>query len=408
MRKLNIVGLSDFGNSGISETLREPLRHWHRQGHTVSHACLGFNGWQAAVDEQDYPYKDRLYRIVGGDTNNERFGQICLDKIINQTKADIVISSFDVWMVSYLAQPELHGYIAHDAQAMHTLGRDTRSFQHIAYFPIDGLVQNAHLPRQFDEIIAGFDVPVTYSRFARDAVLRDTGMEIPFIPICHDAKVFNPAGRAHARKEMGFPKDKFLVGMVATNQYRKLWGEFMVAAARLAHKYDDVMLVPWTTWDIQIAGGFDIRDLAYRENVIKQTIDPSNHVGQLRDAQMADLYRALDVCVLTTVGEGAGLPPIRARACGTPALVSDNTACREFAADPFELIPSNPTHLDNGSNIQRFTTNVDVLFERLEHLYQNRKFARKLGEKGARAMLQYSSDNVMPVWDALLERVGAA
>lgn len=404
---MRILALSDFGNSGISESLREPLHHWHAQGHEIWHACVGFNGWVGAVDERDYPYKDRLLRIIGADTPDERFGQICLERMVQLTKADIVISSFDVWMVSYLAQPEQHAFIGRNQAAMQTLGRDTRPFTHIAYFPIDGLVQNKHLPRMFDEIIAGFDVPVTYSRFAQQAVLRDTGMEIPFIPICHDSTVFNPEGRRAARKAMGMPKDKFIVGMVATNQYRKLWGEFIAAAARLAQRYDDVMILPWTTWDHQICGGFDIRDLIYRHDVASQVIDPNKNVGQLRDEQMADIYRSMDVCVLTTVGEGAGLPPLRARACGTPALVSDNTACSEFTADPFELIPSYPTHLDNGSNLQRFTTDVDVLFERLERLYLDRTFRRKLGEKGAREMLQYNTDHVLPIWDALLAKCAA-
>jgi glycosyltransferase involved in cell wall biosynthesis len=254
-------------------------------------------------------------------------------------------------------------------------------------------------------MIAGADVPVTYSRFSQSAVERDMGIHIPFIPISHDPTIYTPGSKAASRARLNLPLDKFIVGMVATNQYRKLWGEFFEAGGALARRHDDVLLLPWTTWNLQMLGGFDIEDLVYRNAVDRQTINPAEHIGQLNDSQMADLYRALDVCVLTTVGEGAGLPPIRARACGTPALVSDNTSNSEFAADPFELIPSRVTHLDNGSNIARFSTDTHVLLERLEELYKDRSLLGNLGERCAQAMLPYATPNVLPQWDRLLESI---
>lgn len=402
MEKLRIMGLSDYGSTGISESLNHQLRHWHDQGHEVWRMVLGFNGWTAFADPEVYPYRERLLRIVGDDNPATRFGQGCLPQAVERIKPDIVISSFDVWMVRYLMQPHLDPVVKqmghYDAIAL-----DKRTFKHILYFPLDGLVENTYLPRGLDEMILGADVPVTYSRFAQRGVLRDTGVHIPFIPIAHDPDVYCPGSKVASRVKLNLPTDKFIVGMVGTNQYRKLWGEFFEAAARLARKYDDVVLIPWTTWNIQICGGFDIEDLVFRNGVDRQTINPKEHIGQFNDSQMADLYRAMDVCVLTTVGEGAGLPPIRARACGTPALVSDNTSNTEFAADPFELIPSTLSHLDNGSNIARFKTDTDVLFERLETLYKNRTMLRDLGAKCAAAMEPYSTPVVLPQWDSLLE-----
>lgn len=337
---------------------------------------------------------------------HDKFGQNCLHDAINAVQPDVVITSLDAWMISYLAHPERDPIVSKNDTAMQILSRDTRNFQHIAYFPLDGLVQGKHLPRSMDETIAGFDIPVTYSQFARNGVLRDTGLEIPFIPISHDTNVYCPGDRAASRRVLNLPQDKFIMGMVATNQYRKLWGEFIEAASRVCKRHSDALILPWTTWDMQICGGFDIADLIYRYDVPAQTINPGNVVGRLQHAHMAHLYRSLDVTVLTTVGEGAGLPPIRSRACGTPALVSANTSNIEFTVDHFEQVPLAGRHLDNGSNLERYSTNVDALEERLEYLYKHRSFRDDLGAKGAEfTNAHFSNEAINPMWDAILEKV---
>lgn len=399
---MKILALSDYGHTGINESISHPLMHWHNQGHEIWQMCLGFNGWTAFANRDEYPWADRLLRVIGED-QGLRFGEACLYKAINLINPDVVLTSFDVWMVRYLCEPHAVDVIRGNQEAFDVLDLDKRKFKHIAYFPIDGLVDNQYLPRQFDEMIAGMDVPITYSRFAKEAVLRDTGLDIPFIPIAHDPTIFHPGSKKAARERLSLPEDAFIVAMVGTNQYRKLWGEFIDAAGRLARKRSDVVVIPWTTWDMQIAGGFDVTDLVYRAGISRQTINPGNAVGQATHQQMADFYRAADVLVLTTVGEGAGLPPLRARACGTPALVSANTANIEFTADPFELIPCKAERYDNGNNLTRFLTDTDVLYERLLELYSNRNLLHDIGEKAAHAMMQYSTPVVMPQWDAVLE-----
>lgn len=399
---MRILGLSDYGATGIAQSISPQLKHWHENDHEVWRMVLGFNGWPALVDKEEYPYRERMLRIIGDDSQHTRFGQGCLPQAARLTKPDVVISSFDVWMVRYLTQPHLDAVVNQMGDYAH-VALDTRTFKHIMYFPLDGLVENKYLPRGLDEMIAGADVPVTYSRFARDAVRRDTGLEIAFIPISHDPAIYSPGSKEQARDRLGLPHNKFIVGMVGTNQYRKLWGEFFEGAGAFAREHDDVLLLPWTTWNMQIHGGFDIEDLVFRNGVDQQTINPKETIGQLTDSQMADLYRAMDVCVLTTVGEGAGLPPIRARACGTPALVSDNTSNTEFSADPFELLPSHISHLDNGSNIARFSTDTKVLYEKLNALYNDRGLLDSLGLHCAGAMRQYETTTVLPMWDQLLE-----
>jgi glycosyltransferase involved in cell wall biosynthesis len=51
------------------------------------------------------------------------------------------------------------------------------------------------------------------------------------------------------------------------------------------------------------------------------------------DEAMADFYRALDLFVFPTRGEGFGLPPLEAAACGTPALVTRATGPADYVDD---------------------------------------------------------------------------
>lgn len=395
---MKILGLGDVGNTGIGESLRLPLRHWHDSGHQISQAGLGFTGWADTLDESVYPWRHRMFNILGAQNDSERFGQKCMANIVAHVKPDVLMTAYDVWMVQYLAWP--HRML--DANANIMLGLDQREFEHLAYFPLDGALRDGTLPREMDEVIAAFDHPVTYSRFARDVVKKSIGLEIPFIPIAHDPAIYHPGSREEARARLGLPQDKFIIGMVGTNQYRKLWWEFIEAAAALCRFHKDVMVLPWTTWDKQIAGGFDISHLIYQENIMSQAINPGAAIHQLSDERMADLYRSMDVCVLTTIGEGAGLPPLRARACGVPALVSANSSNTEFTAHGFERLRSIGTHYDNGSNILRYTTDVSQLVRKLTRLYDDRSFRDHLGALGVEEMRQYEIAAVMPQWDELL------
>jgi glycosyltransferase involved in cell wall biosynthesis len=56
-------------------------------------------------------------------------------------------------------------------------------------------------------------------------------------------------------------------------------------------------------------------------------------LGALTDPQLRDLYRAADVMLTTTLGEGWGLPITEALACGCPVAVPDHTACGEIVRE---------------------------------------------------------------------------
>lgn len=403
MKKHTILALSDFGTSGISESARLPLYHFHDQGHLIFHLVLGYNGICSTVDPKLYPWRERLLPIHP--TNDHtKFGQLQIKQALEIAKPSIVFSTFDIWMTDYIGRPENSLFLDNDTKKV--LSHQNRKFSHLLYFPIDGAQEGKYLPLGMEESICGADFPVTYSQFSRDLIKNNINVEVPFIPIPHDPKVYLPRDKKECRRKMGIHEDAFIVGMVGTNQYRKDWGAFFEAVVPFAQAHEDVLIFPYTTWGQQIMGGSDIQAHIYRSGLQDRMINPSNLVGRIDDEGMSMMYNILDVLVLATIGEGCGLPPLRARACGVPALVTNHTSNTEFMGHEFEKVKVKAKYYDNfGSNLERYLTDTDDLREKLETLYNNATLRTEIGQAGLAHMKQFEVNNVMPLWDDLLESI---
>jgi glycosyltransferase involved in cell wall biosynthesis len=401
-QKKTILALSDFGVSGISQSIHEPLKYWHDQGHVIFHLALGYNGIYSSVDEILYPWRERLLPIHATSEAN-KFGQNQIRQALEISKADIIISSFDVWMVDWLCRPEENSML--DNETKKILSHANRNFHHILFYPIDGLQENKYLPLGMEEGILGADSPITYSKFSQNAMQSNFNITVPMIPIAHDPAIFHPLDKKECRRKMHLDEDIFLISMVGTNQYRKSFGDFLKAAVPFAKEHDNVRICLFTT-NQTILGGADIKAFIYKSGISDRFIDPSNMVGRLSDEGMNIFYNALDVLCLVTVGEGCGLPPLRARACGVPALVSNNTSNIEFAGHPFELIKLRGKYYDNfGSNLERYLTDTDDLQEKLEILYNNLAFRHEIGQAGIEHMKQFEVNNIMPMWDEVINNI---
>ena len=396
-KKKRILGFTDYGRGGLAYNLRFPLAHWHTQGHEVWLSAINFDGNVANADRTLYPYAERLlpYR---------RQNPQALPEAIARVKPDVVLSGLDLWMMQDLLRPQSQPAFKDQYSIQHVLSHESRTFVHAAFFPVDNLLPNGFVNTETEMLIGYADMPICYSQFSKEAVLKSTGLDVPCIPLPIDTSTYYPRDKVQARKRFNIADDVFVISMVATNQWRKLWGEFATVMGRVTKRHPDIRILPWAQ-DQRVCGGFDLQDLFYRNDLLDLIIKPQN-IGNATDDDMAELYSAMDLLVLTTAAEGAGLPPLQARACGTAALVSANTANIEFAAHPIELIPSMPTNLVHGfigpANTVTYSTNVLELEERIERLYQDRALLRTIGETGRIAMQAYTPEKIMPLWDNLL------
>jgi glycosyltransferase involved in cell wall biosynthesis len=169
-------------------------------------------------------------------------------------------------------------------------------------------------------VLGGSEQVVCYSPLVRDYFTARTGFRRPpqLIPNGVDAQRFSPIDtpeRQRLRAELGVPADQPLVLFVGRFVEKK--GLHLLR--KVCERVTDCrwLFVGW---------GPD---------------DPDNwnlpHVRRIAHAQrdeMPDYYRAADLLVLPSVGEGFPLVVQEAMSCGTPVLVSPETAagCPEFAS----------------------------------------------------------------------------
>lgn len=156
---------------------------------------------------------------------------------------------------------------------------------------------------------------------------------------------------------------------------------FDLLAAELPH---DLVLVGGKAWgdaDIQQA----LATARHRDRI---------HLpGFVPDADLPALYTAASVLVQWSRYEGAGLPPLEAMACGTPAVVSDGGALPEISGPGALVVPLGPPA---------------QLAAALRDLLSATAACQALGEKGRRHAAQFTWERHAREVAALYEEIGDA
>lgn len=147
--------------------------------------------------------------------------------------------------------------------------------------------------------------------------------KIRIVPLGVDTNLFRPVVgprvRAFLHARYGISGDYIL--FVGTLQANKDVGRLLRAFSILAREHDGLFLV--------IAGRGreharllqEVRRLGLAGKVI--------FAGYVPDEDLPSLYATARAFVFPSVGEGFGLPPLEAMACGTPVIASNIPVCRE-------------------------------------------------------------------------------
>jgi len=397
---MKILALGDFGHTGVGIALREPLRRLHNSGkHEVLLLGIGYNGWSHFLDNESYPFP--VLPVYG-----KKFGEDCIVKAASRFKPDVIWTHLDVQWVSYLAIPE-DPRIQLSQKTREYLDHKNRSFIHLAHFPVDGLCKNDRLPRGFDRVIRGFDVPVTYSMFTKKAVDRQLGIDVPLIYLGIDTTKYFSIDPKEAKRKLHIPEDKFIVGMVATNQERKQFEDLIPAFAKFCKDKPEAVLMLFTDpRPNSYYGCHDLLDLMDQYKVLNRYLDATS-LFMCKDEVMNYIYNAIDIGVLCTQGEGFGLPVLHHHGAGKPVLVTDCTSCSELTVHEIERVRTRGTFIGHNNNIIRYLTDVDDLADKMETLYHNHRLRQEIGRTGLeRIHTEFDYDNaIMPKWRKLLEKI---
>src|SRR5436190_21222820 len=135
----------------------------------------------------------------------------------------------------------------------------------------------------------------------------------------------HPGPRRQKLREWGIPEDKVVVGMVACFKPQKSPEDFIEVAARVLAKNDRVHFV--------MAGDGELR-ASIEERIRKHGID--RHItllGWQNDRDMPEVYRNLDIVVLTSLWEGLPCVFSEAMACDLPIVATNVDGAREAIVD---------------------------------------------------------------------------
>lgn len=177
-----------------------------------------------------------------------------------------------------------------------------------------------------------------------------------------------PCPRRQKLRAWGIPEDKVIVGMVACLKAQKSPEDFVEVAARVLKKTDRAHFV--------MAGDGELRQ-SVEERIRKHGIgDHFTLLGWQSEKDMPEVYRNLDVVVLTSLWEGLPCVFSEAMACELPIVATNVDGAREAIFDG-----------DNGYLHEPH--DVDSMAASVLKLIADPEARRAMGEKGRSRVMEF-------------------
>lgn len=277
------------------------------------------------------------------------------------------------------------------------------------WFPVD----HVPAPPEVVEIARKARLVIAMSRYGQEQFTL-MGVKAHYVPHSVDTSVFRPDATLAKpfRQQLEIPADAYLIGIVAANigstPPRKGWGEMFFALGRFMREHEDAYLYVHT-----LKRGINGIPL----NVLEQACGlPQDRVrwvdqfaysnGLVGAGAMAAIYASMDVHLLTSYGEGFGIPVIEAAACGTPSIVSDGSAQRELVGPGWKVGVEPFWNQNSGAFFHR--PSIHSIGARLEEAYADRGNQQRREDARAFA-LEYDADLVFDrYWKPVLAEMEAA
>ncbi len=314
---MNVLWVGDAAcDSGFSKCTHNTAPGFLRRGHDVVVLGINYRG-----DPHDYGYKIYPAHVPGGDM----FGVKRILNVAQRERPDVVVLQNDPWNIpAYVEQlarlpkkPFLVGAIAVDGK--NCRGKD----------------------------LNGLDLAIFWTQFAQDEAIKGGYVgRSAVVPLGVDLNVYCPGDRDTARRALGLYEscpgmtlDSTIFINVNRNQPRKrldltmqVFADYFHARPTDAYLYLHVC----PTGD----QGYGIDQLAKYYNLKGRVLlaEPGVYHGS-SDAEMVQTYRAANIGITTTQGEGWGLTTMEGMACGIPQIVPNWSALGDWAAPAAVLVP---------------------------------------------------------------------
>lgn len=379
--------------------------------HYVGHNYLGQTLTPGTTFEDNTKLKFTLHGM-----GREQYCNDIIEPLIKELKPQL----FTVLLDTFMLVPPNANYLVKDLSPAKT----------VFYYPSDGGREEkgtGRLPLYCESILQKFGNSVAMSRFAQRQAEKVHGIKSHYIPHGVWTNIYFPLGQnikdLLKQNLSGFAvtstgqlapaninaKNKFIVGSVYRNQGRKMADRQLKAFAKFAKDKDDVLFYLHSD-PTDAAAVFNsiefIKELGIQNKVL---FSGMRYFKGFTVQKMREVYNLMDVFFLSTSGEGFGVPTLEAMSCGVPTIVTDYTTTQELliedgkCGEPVRVAEE----LIGTYNVPRAIMDTDDAAEKLNKLYHDRAYAKKLGEVGRKKAVEfYDYQRIIgPQWDKYFENI---
>jgi glycosyltransferase involved in cell wall biosynthesis len=340
---LVIVGDSPTSNTGFGKVIKELASRWSFTGLFKEIICYGIT-YRGTAHNLPFLVYPGMFFWTGSEGVNS------LRQFLRSLQSDYVL------------------WILHDPWRVAPICRDVipPNASTVLYFPVDGSQPTeAAIPLLNKNIL-----PVTYTQYGADQVAAQFGVTVPIIGHGID-KVENAPAHFETQDDEGkkipmslreycfnkkVSEDDFLISYVATNSYRKdpFSALLLLSHLRKQNPHTPFKLYMHMCSNGEGTGGYNLveacNQLGIREHVLfaDRWFDfTKSLICQATPDVVRAIYKASDLCINTSHGEGWCLPIAEAMAEGTPCAVPRHTAFSSLYTD--EEVVFLPTEKNAGT-----------------------------------------------------------
>jgi glycosyltransferase involved in cell wall biosynthesis len=406
MKKI-ITVLSDapFIPTGYRNQAIQLIQHLENDGHEIHYLANAYIG--ATMNGIELTDGTKIKAKIYGSAYGQDYFRNQLSQHLKETKSDILIILLDTFM--------LYPWL---------LELDLSPAKTYFWFPSDG---GGGMPKGCENILKKVDCPVAMSKFGQKQVFDYYQIKADYIPHGIDKKRFfrlPDKERNELRARWGF-NDKFVIGVVARNQPRKFLDRTFKIMRIIKEKIPHAVLFLHLDPN-DAAQSFNMASVIQKYGLENRVIFSGMQAHKGFDwNKMNEIYNLMDVFLLTTSGEGFGIPIIEAMSCEVPVLMTDYTTCQELVKDNqsgigidlsgVETINWNDINLQeadiksiNGTimgswEVERGCCSITDGAEKIIKLYLNQNTIKELGKNGRIAVeREYDFGKVYEKWKKTL------
>ena len=405
--------------TGYAVVTREIVKRLCERGHEVFVMGWDYNG-EPMKHEEGWTMVHAGMGGFGAETVAGPGSPSVLDMHLQSLKPDLYVSLIDPWFVGHAV-----------------VSTNQLKIPYLAYLPVDGypisyawkdILKMLHTPlwmsefgrATFSKFVATFGSEGTADTELRDAVLDrylDDSGEVIYHGI--ESAIFKPltdTEKKSAKAKLGLDWD-FVLLQVGRNTNRKQIPRLINAFREFWERNDKpfnvgLILHVGDPTDTTGMGGWNLPQLvkeAGLEKNIAFSDATTNPLFGLSREELAMLYGIADVHVLSTGGEGFGIPTAEAMACGVPVMLPDNSTGPELVGENSErgwLVPCATNIVGPKWGINLKLVDEAALADAIQEAYDNPSLVKERGENARKwAVENLDWELITDQFESLIHRV---